>query len=236
MRGKNHRVGGGKKRLRRKKMKTGKLVIGFVLATTLLAGCASNPAKQAKDSRDLAVKQATPIRTEPAKRPDWVDNVPDSKDKLSFIGTAGRYATVAETRTQAEKNGREQLADYCGTLVVNKARTFTATYGISSEVLAPQIAGQRLNESLAQNLAQALAPRNYYTLVYLDNTNREAFEVFVLMEVEKKIVRQLIDNFGKEQAADLAKRAAAEQDAGRRQQLQKAEEFFGGNLSSSLDL
>jgi hypothetical protein len=218
-------------------MKTEKLLIGMAFALTMavLAGCAGNPAKQAKDSRDLAVKQATPIRTEPAKRPDWVDNVPDSKEKMSFIGTAGRYATVAETRTLAEKNGREQLADYYGTLVVNKARTFTATYGISSEVLAPQIAAQRLNESLAQNLAQALAPRNYYMLVYLDNTNREAFEVYVLMEVEKKIVRQLIDNFGKEQAADLAKRAAAEQDSARRQQLQKAEEFFGGNLSSTLD-
>jgi hypothetical protein len=219
-------------------MKKGKFVIGLavVLTTAVLAGCGSSPAQQAKSARNAAIEQATPIRTDPAKRPVWVDNVPDSKDKLSFVGTAGRYATVAETRTKAQENGADQLVAYCGTLVVNKARTYTATYGISSEVLAPQIAAQRLNESLAQNLAQALASRNWYTLVYLDNANREAFEVYVLMEVEKTVVRRLIDNYGKEQAADYARRAAAEQDAARRQQLQKAGEFFGGNLSSTLDL
>jgi hypothetical protein len=80
-----------------------------------------------------------------------------------------------------------------------------------------------------------LAPREYYTLVFLDNTNREAFEVYVLMQVDKALVRRVIDNYGQEQAADYARRAAAEQDAARKQQLERAAEFFGGNLSSSLD-
>jgi hypothetical protein len=119
--------------------------------------------------------------------------------------------------------------------MVNKARTYAATYGITSDVLAPQIVGQQLNERLAQNISQALAPREYYTLVYLDSTDREAFEVYVLMQVDKALVRRVIDNYGREQAADLAKRAAAEQDAARKQQLQRAAEFFGGNLSSSLE-
>jgi len=217
-------------------MRTGKLIIGMAFALTMavLTGCASNPAKQAKSARQAAIEQAKPIRSEPAKRPAWVDKVPDSKDKLSFIGTAGRYATVAETRTLAQQNGRDQLVEYCGTQVVIKARTYTATYGISSEVLAPQIAAQRLNDSLAESLAQALATREFYTLVYLDKTNSEAFEIYILMEVEKKIVRQLIDNYGREQAADYARRAAAEQDTARRQQLEKAAEFFGGNLGSTL--
>jgi len=56
------------------------------------------------------------------------------------------------------------------------------------------------------------------------------------MQVDKALVRRIIDNYGKEQAADYAKKAAAEQDAARKQQLQKAAEFFGGNLSSSLDM
>jgi hypothetical protein len=218
-------------------MKTGKLFIGFVLAAAMLAGCASKPVVQAKSARDVAIAQTTPIRTEPAQRPDWVDNVPDSPSTLSFIGSAGKYATATGNqgaRFFAEENGRTQLVDYYGTLMANQARTFAGTYGITSDVLAPQIAGQQLNERIAQNVAQALAPRNYYTLVYLDNTNREAFEVYVLMQVDKALVRRVIDSYGQEQAADYARRAAAEQDAARKKQLDEAAKFFGGNLSSKL--
>jgi hypothetical protein len=218
-------------------MKTGKLVIGMAVTLALLASCAGNPAAQAKSAREAAIEQSKPIRTEPAQRPDWVDNVPDSPTTLSFIGSAGKYATATGNqgaRFFAEENGRTQLVDYFGTLMANKARTYAATNGITSSSFSPEVAAQQLNERIAQNVAQALAPRNYYTLVYLDNTNREAFEVYVLMQVDKALVRRVIDNYGQEQAADYARRAAAEQDAARRQQLQRAQEFFGGNLSSTL--
>jgi hypothetical protein len=222
-------------------MKTVKLAIGMAAALTaaVLAGCGSSPAKEAKSARQAAIEQATPIRTEPAQKPEWVYKVPVSTSTLSFIGSAGKYATATGNqgaRYFAEENGRTQLVDYYGTVMVNKARTYASTYGITSDVLAPQVAAQQLNERVAQNVSQALAPREYYTEVYLDNTNREAFEVYVWMEVDKALVRRVIDNYGKEQAADYAKKAAAEQDAARRQQLQKAAEFFGGNLSSTLDL
>jgi len=223
-------------------MKTNQMVIftALVIAMISAIGCASKPttaAAAAKSARQAAIEAATPIRTEPAQRPVWVDNVPDSPSTLSFTGSAGRYATATGNhgaRYFAEENGRTQLVDYYGTLMVNKARTHAATYGITSDVLAPEIAAQQLNERLAQNVSQALAPREYYTLVYLDNTNREAFEVFVLMQVDKALVKRVIDNYGRDQAADYAKKAAAEQDAIRRQQLEKASEFFGGNLSSTL--
>ena len=223
-------------------MKTKQTVIfaALVVAVIAVTGCASQPSGQSggtQSARQAAIEQATPIRTEPAQRPAWVDEVPINQQTLSFVGSAGRYATATGNqgaRYFAEENGRTQLVDYYGTLMVNQARTHAATYGITSDVLAPQIAGQQLNERLAQNVSQALAPRSYYTLVYLDNTNREAFEVYVLMEIDKALVRRVIDNFGQEQAADYARRAAAEQDAVRRQQLEKAAEFFGGNLSSSL--
>jgi len=210
--------------------------LATILAVALLASCSSQPS--ARSARQAAIEQATPIRTEPAQRPTWVDSVPDSPTTLSFVGTAGRFATATGNtgaRYYAEENGRTQLVDYYGTVMANKARTYASTYGISNEVFAPQIAAQQLNERIAQNVSQALAPREYYTLVYLDSTNREAFEVYVLMQVDKALVRRVIDNYGQEQAADFARRAAAEQDAARKQQLQKAAEFFGGNLSSSLD-
>jgi hypothetical protein len=225
-------------------MKTGKLVIGLaaLLTAAVLVGCASasanTPEAQAKSARQAAIEQATPIRTEPAQKPAWVDIVPDLPNALCFIGSAGKYATAtgnSGARHFAEENARTQLVDFYGTVMANKARTHAATYGITNEVLAPQIVGQQLNERIAQNVAQALAPREYYTLVYLDSNNREAFEVYVLMQVDKALVRRVIDNYGKEQAADYAKKAAAEQDAARKKQLQAAADFFGGNLSSSLD-
>ena len=56
------------------------------------------------------------------------------------------------------------------------------------------------------------------------------------MGVDKAIVARVIDNYGKEAAEDLLRQAASEQDARRREQMEKAAEFFGGNLSSSLGL
>ncbi|MDR2093936.1 MAG: hypothetical protein LBP76_00255 [Treponema sp.] len=213
-------------------------VMAAMMIAAAVTGCASQAeATMNSSARNAAIEQSKPIRTEPEQRPEWVDTLPNSPTVLSFVGSAGRYATATGNtgaRYYAEENGRTQLVDYYGTLMVNQARTHAATYGITSDVLAPQIAGQQLNERIAQNVAQALAPRSYYTLVYLDGTNREAFEVYVLMEVDKALVRRVIDNYGQEQAADYAKKAADEQDAARKQQLEKAAEFFGGNLSSKL--
>ena len=224
-------------------MRTRRIAIFAITAilAVLATGCKSQPSavQSQRAERQAAIEAATPIRTEPARRPGWVDSVPDSATTQSFVGSAGRYATATGNqgaRYYAEENGRTQLVDYYGTLMTNQARTAASTFGITSDVLAPQIAGQQLNERLAQNVAQALGPREYYTLVYLDSTNREAYEVFVLMQIDKAIVRRAIDEFGREQAAEHSRRAAAEQDAARRQQHERAAEFFDGNLSSRMGL
>jgi hypothetical protein len=221
-----------------------KKIVGLCVATLVALGlfaCASTgnspspgAVAPAKSERELAIERATPIRTEPARRPDWVDVVPRSQEALFFIGSSLRYATAAQARDNAQENGRRQLVDYYGTIMVNKGREYSATYGISSEVFSPQMAAQQLNERIAQNAAQALGAREFYTQVYLDDTNREAFEVSALMEIDKAIVAKVIDDFGKEVAADLMKKAAAEQDTRRREQLEKTTELFGGNLSSTL--
>jgi hypothetical protein len=216
------------------------LIVFMVCGAALIAGCASSSGTaEQRNARSAAAERSKPIRTEPDKRPDWVDTVPKSDKYLYFTGSAGRYATATGNfgaRYYAEENGRTQLVDYYGTLMVNKARTYASTYGITAETLSPQIAGQQLNERIAQSVAQALAPQSYYTQVYLDENNREAFEVYVLMEVDKKLVARVIDNYGQEEAEKYAKQAAQEQDAARKKQLEKAAEFFGGNLSSTLDL
>jgi len=220
-------------------MKTGKLVIGLAVALTMavLAGCGSSPAGQGGKPERLDVEK---IGSEPAQQPDWVFNVPDSPTTLSFVGTAGKYATATGNtgaRYYAEEDGRLKLVDYYGTLMVNKARTHAATNWISSDTFAPETIGQQFVERISQNVAQALAPRSYYTVIYRDNTtNREAYEVYVLMQIDKTLVRKIIDNYGQEQAAEYKRKAAAEKDAVKRQQNEKAAEFFGGNLSSTLGL
>jgi hypothetical protein len=218
-----------------------KAFFGVIIAAVMIiaaTGCGSSPAPAApvRSERELAIERATPIRTEPALRPAWIDSVPRTTGVLSFVGTSTRWATAADARNNAQENGRQQLVDYYGTLMVNKGREFSATYGISSEVFSPQIAGQRLNERIAQNVSQALGAQEFFTQVYLSDTYSETFEVNVLMEVSTALVSRVIDDYGKEEAADLAKKAAAERDAQRKAQLEKAADFFGGNLSSSLGL
>ncbi len=224
---------------RREIMRVKRRVMITVLAIAAIAvmGCASQPAVQARSARQAAIEAATPIRTEPAgrERPTWLDSVPDSPTTLSFTGTSIRLFPIAVARDNARDNGIRQLVEYYGTIMVEKARTYSALYGITSDVLAPQLTAQQLNERLMQNISQALATRDNYAYVYLNSANTEAFEAYVLMEVDKAIVRRVMDSYGQEQAVDYARRAAAEQDAARRQQLEKAAEFFGGNLSSTLD-
>jgi hypothetical protein len=113
----------------------------LVAAIVVLAGCGSAPApaSAARSERELAIERAAPIRTEPAQRPTWIDVVPRTTGYLSFVGTSLRYATAAQARNNAQENGRQQLVDYYGTLMVNKGREFTATYGISNEVFSPQV-------------------------------------------------------------------------------------------------
>jgi hypothetical protein len=222
-----------------KKMK--KTVLLVVMTGMLMTiACASGSKEQALNpqaARNQAIANSAPIRTEPAQRPDWVDETPKDSKLQYFIGMGNRQYTTQEARNAAYEDARRQLVDYYGTVMVNKGREYTATVGLSSETFDPQTIGQRLNERIAQNVAQALGDWAHFTQVYFDDVKgQEAYVVSVRGEVSKAIVARTIDTFGQEQAADLKKQAAAEQDRVRRQQLEKAAEFFGGNLSSTLDL
>jgi len=206
------------------------VIITAITVSVVSMGCA----------RDAAIRRSLPIRTEPAQRPDWVDSVPpDTPTTKSFIGSAGRYATATGNtgaRYFAEANGRQQLVSFYGTQIRNAAQSYSATYGLSSDILDPVTLEQEFSEWASQNVAQGLYPRNYYTEVYLDSSNRDSYEVYVLMEIDRALVTQVIDNYGREQAEAFAKRVEAEQNTVQRQLLQRAVEFFGGNLSTTLGL
>lgn len=210
------------------------ILAGFSL---VFASCGSSaPAREQRSARKLAVEMAKPIRASQDRRPEWIDEVSQSSTTLSFVGISNRFTTEALARGDAQENARRQLVDFYGTLMVNKGREYSATYGLSNEVFSPQVAGQRLNERIAQAVAQALGERRAYWEYFMDENNREYYITYVEMQIDKARVARVLDDFGKEEAADLQKKAAAEQDTQRRQQFERAAEFFGGNLSSTLDL
>jgi hypothetical protein len=209
------------------------ILAGFAL---VLGSCGSSPAREQRSAREIAVEMAKPIRASQSQRPEWVDSLSKSDSTLSFVGTSLRFSTESQARENAREDGRRQLVDYYGTLMVNKGREYSATYGLSNEVFSPQITGQRLNERISQAVSQALEDRRFYWEYFMDENNREYYVAYVEMQIEKARVARVIDEFGRQEAADLQRKAAAEQDDRRRQQTERAAEFFGGNLSSSLEL
>jgi hypothetical protein len=213
------------------------LLLGMTVVLAVCAFAGGNKEKDSQTARQRAIANSAPIRTIPEQRPAWVDETPKDPQVQYFVGMSRREYTEAGARNGAYEDARRQLVDYYGTVMVNKGREYTATVGLSSETFDPQTIGQRLNERIAQNVAQALGDWAHFTQVYFDDVkSQEAYVVSARGEVAKSIIARTIDAFGQEQAADLKKQAAAAQDAVRRQQLEKAAEFFGGNLSSTLGL
>jgi protein involved in sex pheromone biosynthesis len=213
-----------------------RLLIIVTTVCLVLSACASSAPAQ-KSERDQALEALTAVRTSAPTRPDWIANVGKYSDSktLAFRGeNTLRFSIEGQARDNAIQNGLNQLVQYYGTKISDKARTYTATYGIATDVMAPQIAGQQLQERLTEGLAQQLFASQDYWELFLDRNNDEYYNFYVLQTIPTAAVAKVIDDYGKAAAADLQQKAAAERDASRRQQLEKSAEFFGGNLSGTL--
>lgn len=209
-------------------------MLSVLIATALVIGCASSPEKEAAKKRAAALEALKPIQTIPEKRPDWVDSVPITKTELAFVGVSNQYATDAEARNAAQNNARNQLVHYYGTLMSDKGRTAKASYGITSDVFDPQIASQELEEYLSEGIAKQIAAKEFYTEVYLTTDTKYAYKVYALLPIEKKVADAAIKEYLQNAADAYKAQAAAERDAEKRKQLEKASDFFGGTLQTSL--
>ena len=205
-----------------------------LVAASLVIGCASSPEKEAAKKRAAALEALKPIQSIPEKRPDWVDSVPITKTELAFVGVSDQYATDAEARNAAQNNARNQLVHYYGTLMSDKGRTAKASYGITSDVFDPQIASQELEEYLSEGIAKQIAAKEFYTEVYLTTDTEYAYKVYALLPIEKKIADAAIKEYLQNAADAYKAQAAAERDAEKRMQFEKASDFFGGTLQTSL--
>ncbi|MDR0636603.1 MAG: hypothetical protein LBF87_05945 [Treponema sp.] len=216
-----------------------RFLVFITVASMAIIGCATSapaptPAPPAKTERELRAERYTPIRTIPAQRPEWVDIMPRYEDTLSFTGTSNRYATEALARNAALEDGRRQLVDYYGTDMVNSAITKTVSAGTLSDTINPAQVAQGLQARISQNTAQALEARAFYVEVYVDDNNKEAFVAWVWMEIPKRILKRVIDDYTNEQAADLRSKAAASSDEEVRRQFELAAEMMEKGLSTDL--
>jgi hypothetical protein len=196
-----------------------KLAILAVFGATLLTSCASS---------SPTVNGNGPYRTVPDNRPEWVPrpSAGGSDTVLAFRGISGRYASEQVAQNDAQDNGREQLVEFYGTSVKSLMQQVTGTYGLVSETLNPQIAEAEFGKQVAENLAQALYPVEYYTEVYLDDNNKDAFVVYALMTVQKNIANKVIDDYGKQQAEQLRTAAQAATDAEQKKQIEEVSRIF----------
>lgn len=214
-----------------------KKILGLVMVTvalTCLMSCVSTAEKQAKKERAAALEALKPVRTIPEKRLSWVDSVPNTKSELAFIGVSNQYATEAEARNEAQRDGRYQLVNYYGTLMSDAGRTAKGTSGLTSDVFDPEVKSQELKEYLSSGIASKISAKEYYTEIYLTTENKYAYKVFALMGIEKSVADKAVEDFMKQQADSYKKQAAAEKDAAKRKQLEEAAEWFGGSLESNI--
>lgn len=210
-------------------------VLAAVLATAFVVGCGStsSPEKAAAQKRAAALEALKPVQTIPEKRPEWVDSLPITKNQLAFVGISDdKNASEQIARNVAENDGRNKLVHYYGTLMSDKGRTARASYGLSSDVFDPQVASQQLEEYLSEGIAKQITGNSYYTEVYFRDDYE--YKVYALLLIEKSVADAAIKEYLQNAADAYKAQAAAERDAAKRQQLEKAADFFGGTLQTSL--
>lgn len=200
----------------------------------MVVGCASSPEKDAAKNRAAVIESLKPVKTEPEKKPDWVNSVPITNKQLAFVGVSNNFATESEARYYAQQDGRDQLVKYYGTLMSDKGQSVKATYGITSDVFDPQIASRGLEEFMAEGLAKGLPAKEFYTETYVTTSSKYAYKVYVLMVIDKAEADKALKEYCNQKAAEYQKQADAEKDAEKRKQLEKVSEFFGDSLPSSM--
>lgn len=213
------------------------VLIAMAVMALNFSGFAKSAKKQAKEAalkREAAIAALKPIQTIPEKRPSWVDSVPITNKMLAFVGVSKQQATDAEARNEAQGNGRDQLVKYYGTLISDKGIKATATYGITSDVFDPQVASQELEEFISKDLAQELLAKEWYTEMYFTQESKNAFKVYVLMQIGKERADKAMQEYCNQKAAEYQSKAEAEKDAEKRRQFEKTSELFGGMLQPSL--
>jgi len=159
-------------------------------------------------------------------RPVWVNTVPSG----CFVGISMIYPNEAQARSAAREDGIKQLIQYYGTTLNDKLKIYIGTHGDTGSTLISTMASEQFTELLTKGLAQSLSAREYYIEIQ-KNTVKKGYIAFALMQVDSSYLNRAAAGA----AIEIGKKANLEPDAIKKIQMQRAAEFFSGNLSNVFD-
>jgi len=133
----------------------------------------------------------------PAKRPVWVDIVPQSDTEFYFIGTSQHLNNAANARNDARENARNQILKFYGEFISRQAIESGSMRGNSLGTLDAFIIREEEINSYAENVVSQISTDFYYTEVYINSRNQEEYIVYTLSQIKKQKAEEDIANFAK---------------------------------------
>jgi hypothetical protein len=169
------------------------LLLCLVLAADLCS-CASQPENHAVngESRTLARQL---IRTEPESAPEWKDILPQNPDEIFFVGLSRSFGSAAEARNDARENAFNQIMRFYGEFIRSSAMEKSSINGSSAEVIAALVNREEEIMHFAQAVVSQVGTDRYYTEVYLNAQNQEAYVVYALCQIPRQKAEQDIADF-----------------------------------------
>jgi hypothetical protein len=176
-------------------------LVGAVILLAAVLGACATTGKQTAPARQAAVRGTDTRRvlsyTEPAEKPLWVNTTPQSGTELYFTGISGMYGDAADARKAARDDAFNQVVRYYGEYIQASSVEKTSAAGIEGDSLEIYLAHEEDITRFAQAVVSQVGVDNYYTEVYTDPVNREAYQVYVLCQISKQKAETDIRDFAR---------------------------------------
>jgi hypothetical protein len=167
----------------------------FFTAFSLLGSCVSPPEQTGGAGPDRTEARRELVRTEPGEAPEWKNSLPQNGAEIYFVGVSRFYDTEAEARNAAREDAFTQIVKYYGQCIQAAGIERSSLAGRADDILNPYIEREEEITRFAQAVVSQVGADRYYTEVYLDSKNREAYIVYVLCQINRARAERDIDNF-----------------------------------------
>lgn len=195
----------------------------LVPAFFLLFACVAIPkAAYAEGSGDK------PIRTIPAQRPAWVDELPEFDDKQCFVGISETASIEQDARMYAQQNAQGSLAAFIETNTRTEMQNAFGRHGKTREDADTEFTELQRTGSLTKGVFTNLKDRGYYTEIYADGKDRkrQKYKVYVRMEIPNAVLQEVVANAIDERRAALERAAAQETDPVKKSVIETTQEIL----------
>ncbi|MBU0674358.1 MAG: hypothetical protein KJ950_06920, partial [Proteobacteria bacterium] len=196
------------------------LITGMVLMMALV-GCGS---------KDVSIPEESGLEkliwSSAPERPGWTMEEPGTEDGvLSFVGMSGRFVTEKQAKNDAQRDARENVVKYMGTLVKNKFENARVSFGLESSVVDASAGAREFQKQLSVNMASQVKMKNYYMEKWQTETGI-GYQAFVLANVPQNAIDETYSSTaaGMQKKAEQRAKSAADQMA--KEQAEKAADFW----------